>query len=212
MDTFAEVIEILQAYTESPILNPPATSSEIAEAEDVIGHRLPDDVRFAYKLGNGETGRIGYERAVGIFAGEEFLSTQEMIRQYNEHIKLLDDVYREDSFNDTVSTIVPLGTVKQDVFNRNWIPIGGEDSAHLSIDFDPGPKGVKGQLIYHDGDTPAYFQLGTSFTDFCQFLLARYKKHEMHRWLLKEGVDETDEELFNKLYRIHKLQPPLSKY
>ena len=209
MNAFSEIIEILQPHTESPILNPPATPSEIAEVEDVVGRRLPDDVRSAYELGNGEPGRDHYE---GIFAGEEFLSTQEVIGEYIEYIKLLDDVYREDSFNDTVSNIVPPDTVKQEIFNRNWIPIAGKGSAHLSVDFDPGPKGVKGQLIYHDGGTPAYFQLGTSFSDFCQFLLARYKKHEMHRWLLKKGVDETDEELFNKLYRMHQLQPPLSKY
>jgi cell wall assembly regulator SMI1 len=206
MTAFSEIVKILQAHAESPILNPPATSVEIAKVEDIIGHNLPDDVRATYRLGNGEAkllGREGVEATAGIFSGEEFLSIQEMIEQWIEHKKLLDDVYQEDNINDTVNMIIPAGTVKKNHFNRNWIPIAGKDSGHIAIDFDPGPEGVKGQVIYHDIDISAYYQLSTSFTQFCERLLDQYKRQKLHRWL--ENCDET-EPIWDQLLQIDSME------
>lgn len=94
--------------------------------------------------------------------------------------------------------------MKKNHANRNWIPIAGETSGiNIAVDFDPGPKGVKGQVIYFGVDISTYFQLGTSFDQFCLFLLERYKKREIHRWLLLDGKNEEEEELYPTLCRIN---------
>ena len=109
-----------------------------------------------------------------------------------------------DNKNEDVISLPP-GTVKNNIFNQNWVPIAGEGPTYIAIDFDPGPKGVEGQVILCDSDGSVYFQLGTSFNHFCEFLLNRYKNHEMHRWVLTDDKNEDDEELFPALCRIHGL-------
>jgi cell wall assembly regulator SMI1 len=206
MTAFSEIINILQAHAESPILNPPANSAEISEVEDVIRHKLPDDVRAAYRLGNGEArlpGREGVEATAGIFSGDEFLTTQEMIDYHLQDKEILDDESREDYINHELRMTVPPDTVKSYMFNRDWIPLAGKDTAHLSIDFDPGPNGVKGQIIYTEIDAFAYYQLGTSFTQFCERLLDQYKRQKLHRWL--ENCDET-EPIWDQLLQIDSME------
>jgi hypothetical protein len=69
-------------------------------------------------------------------------------------------------------------------------------------------------------DDTKYFQLGTSFNDFCLFLLNQYKQQKMHLWLLRDDDPDKEEELlFNGLCQIHDcmekripLPPPLKGY
>lgn len=94
MHTFSAIIELLQGYSEDPILNPPASLAEIAEAECIVGQRLPDDVRAAYTLGNGEAELIGgveYRREAAVFSDFVFHSTQQIIDSFLFYAKLLDD-------------------------------------------------------------------------------------------------------------------------
>jgi cell wall assembly regulator SMI1 len=208
MTAFSEIINILQAHAQSPILDSPATSAEISEVEGIVDQQLPEDIRAAYRLGNGEAElveRTGFERDPRIFSGKIFHSTQKVIYAYQAWKELLDSGDLGDNKNEYVISCLPPGTVKNNIFNQNWVPIAGQDGINIAIDFDPGPKGVKGQIILHDIDGSVYFQLGTSFNHFCEFLLERYKNHEMHRWVLTDEKNEDDEELFPALCRIHGL-------
>ena len=84
MNAFKQLVDFLQAYAKSPILNPPATPGDLSEVEDIVGHKLPEYVRAAYRLGNGEAElaeRTEYDRDPGIFAGKSFYPTQVIIEE-----------------------------------------------------------------------------------------------------------------------------------
>jgi len=224
MNAFKQLVDFLQVYAKSPILNPPASPGDLSEFEDVIGNKLPEDVRAAYRLGNGEVEHIEpikpdkYPRP-WIFSGKDFYSTHTAIDEYLFFKELLDDGDFEDFRVDDL-LVYPTDTIKDNVFNPNWIPIGGASPGTIAIDFDPAPSGTKEQVITFSTDNDKYFQLGTSFNDFCLFLLDQYKQQKMHLWVLRDDDPDKEEELlYNGLCRIHDcveerrpLPPPLKGY
>ena len=224
MNAFKQLVDFLQVYAKSPILNPPASPGDLSEFEDVVGNKLPEDVRAAYRLGNGEVEHIEpikpdkYPRP-WIFSGKAFYSTHTAIDEYLFFKELLDDGDFEDfRINDLL--VYPTDTIKDNVFNPNWIPISGASPVTIAIDFDPAPNGIKEQVILFSTDNDKYFQLGTSFNDFCLFLLDQYKQQKMHLWVLRDDDPDKEEDiLYNGLYRIHDcveermpLPPPLKGY
>jgi len=226
MNAFKQLVDFLQAYAKSPILNPPASPGDLSEFEDAVGSKLPEDVRAAYRLGNGEAERIEPIKPdkyphPGIFSDQSFFSTHTAIDEYLDWKEMLDDGdFDIDELDDLL--IYPSDTIKNNGFNPNWIPIGGCYAVPyiIAIDFDPAPKGVKEQVITFSTDETKYFQLGTSFNDFCLFLLDQYKQQKMHLWVLRDDDPDKEEELlYNGLYRIHDcveermpLPPPLKGY
>ena len=221
MNAFKQLVDFLQVYAKSPILNPPASPGDLSEVEDIVGHKLPEYVRAAYRLGNGEAElaeRTEYDRDPGIFAGKSFYPTQVIIEEYRLKKELLDSVYGDRKEDDVL--VYPPDTVKNYFFRTGWIPIGGISPDTIAVDLDPGPKGVEGQIILVGIDDNKYFQVGASFSDFCLFLLDQYKKQKMHRWVLRDDDPDKEEEfLFNGLCRIHDcveermpLPPPLKGY
>ena len=59
MNAFKQLVDFLQVYAKSSILNSPASPGDLSEVEDIVGHKLPEDVLAAYLLGNGETELAG---------------------------------------------------------------------------------------------------------------------------------------------------------
>jgi hypothetical protein len=59
MNALKQLVDFLQVYAKSPILNSPASPGDLSEVEDIVGHKLPEDVLAAYLLGNGETELAG---------------------------------------------------------------------------------------------------------------------------------------------------------
>ncbi len=224
MNAFKQLVDFLQAYAKSPILNPPASPGDLSEFEDAVGSKLPDDVRAAYRLGNGEAERIEPIKPdqyphPGIFSDKSFYSTHAAIDEYLAWKKILDDGDFEDNEMDDL-LVYPSNTIKNNSFNPNWIPIGGSPPDTIAIDFGPAPNGTKEQVILFSVDNTKYFQLGTSFNDFCLFLLNQYKQQKMHLWVLRDDDPDKEEELlFNGLCQIHDcmekripLPPPLKGY
>ena len=82
----------LQAYAQPPYCPPPASQGDLSEAEDIVGHKLPEGVRAACQLGNGEAKLVeqtGFERDPGIFSAEIFYSAQKVIYEYQAWEELL---------------------------------------------------------------------------------------------------------------------------
>jgi cell wall assembly regulator SMI1 len=204
MNAFKQLVDFLQVYAKSPILNPPASPGDLSEVEDIVGHKLPEDVLAAYLLGNGEAElaeRTEYDRDPGIFAGKSFYPTQVIIEEYRLKKELLDSVYGDRKEDDVL--VYPPDTVKNYFFRTGWIPIGGISPDTIAVDLDPGPKGVEGQIILVGIDDNKYFQVGASFSDFCLFLLDQYKKQKMHRWVLRDDDPDKEGELLFKAVGFH---------
>jgi len=212
MSAFAEIINLLQPYSKKPILNSPASMEEIKAAERIIGKRLPDDVRAAYLLGDGEA-RINDDvtnRTALIFSSVRFNSIRQTVQTFLGSGGLLKSQDPADNINEGVE-IFPADTVKNNHFNPGWVPIAGVEH-YIAVDYDPEPNGVEGQVILFGNNYGTYIQLGTSFEQFCQFLLERYEERRMHRWFLpteqQDGLGERLKELF---LREHGIIPGFSE-
>lgn len=123
-------------------LNPPATDDEINELQIALGVQLPLDFIACLKVHNGQGNMAG-----GIFDNSEFLSTNEILSQWQVWKDLLDS----GDFQGIQSE--PSIGIRNDWWNPKWIPIthnGGGD--HYCIDLAPSPDGSSGQIItmWHD--------------------------------------------------------------
>jgi hypothetical protein len=121
MNAFKQLVDFLQAYAKSPILNPPASPGDLSELEDVVGNKLPEDVRAAYRLGNGEAERIEPIKPdkypyPGVFSDRSFYSTHTAIDEYLFFKKLLDNGDFDDFRVDDL-LVYPTDTIKDNVFN-----------------------------------------------------------------------------------------------
>ncbi|AVG14979.1 molybdenum cofactor biosynthesis protein MoeA [Chromobacterium vaccinii] len=117
-------------------LNPPASDAQIAELERQLGAKLPADYVVCLKIHDGQSG------GDFLFDGMEFLSCEEVHRQWRVWKELLDDgVFAGE-------TSEPEAGIKNDWWNPRWIPFthnGGGD--HLCLDLDPAESGTLGQVI-----------------------------------------------------------------
>ena len=122
-------------------LNPPATIEQIAELEEKLEAKLPEDFVACLKVHNGQTGYSA------IFDGTEFLSCDEIYSQWFVWKDLLDG----GNFKDISSEPEP--GIKSDWWNPKWIPFTHNGCGdHLCLDLDPASSGSVGQIItmWHD--------------------------------------------------------------
>jgi len=123
-------------------LNPGATDEQLRALETFLGARLPSEFVECLKIHNGQKGMAG-----GLFDNSEFLSTETIADQWNVWRDLLDS----GDFEGITSE--PSQGVREDWWNRNWIPFthnGGGD--HYCLDLQPATGGMSGQVItmWHD--------------------------------------------------------------
>jgi cell wall assembly regulator SMI1 len=160
--TFAKTVEDLQRFLEenypkvAASFNGPASEEEILELEQLIGHKLPDDVRQLYKIANGQK-----DLSVPLFVGGYELLTLNRIAQTWQ---MLNDVYKK---GPGWEQSVPQGVVKNRWWHPKWIPFAYMVSGdHLCIDLDPAPGGQAGQVIEFIHDDTWRKHLGLSLNDF----------------------------------------------
>jgi cell wall assembly regulator SMI1 len=124
-------------------LNPPASDEQITSLEQALGVKLPEDYVTCLKIHNGQRTNSGGD----LFDGGEFLSSDEVLGQWNIWKELLDD----GDFDGAESE--PAHGIGNDWWNARWIPFthnGGGD--HFCIDLAPAATGQAGQVIsmWHD--------------------------------------------------------------
>jgi cell wall assembly regulator SMI1 len=125
-------------------LNPGATEKQIHEAEQVIGVRLPEDVRRCYSRHNGQK-----STCPPFFSGEEFLSLESMVMEWRVWKGLLDDGTFTDDRSASDDRLQP------EWWHPGWIPFTTDHTGNnICIDLAPGSAGTLGQVIhmFHDDD------------------------------------------------------------
>lgn len=121
-----------------------ATDKQITAFEKAIKRPLPEEVRASVRAHNGQRSP-GYEHPV--IHSIDFGSLTWARGQWEmwtglEGIEDLEEAAREDGRS------TPKEAIRLGYANRNWIPlIATGESDYFGIDFDPGPKGVPGQVV-----------------------------------------------------------------
>nr|WP_314484369.1 SMI1/KNR4 family protein [uncultured Kingella sp.] len=127
-------------------LNAGTSEADFAELEQTLGYALPEEFKELYRVANGETD------IDGVFAGEEWLSIERIIDEYN----IWQELYQNGTFQDdgTPYGCEPEAGIKPDFWwNPKWIPLTADGSGNSKmIDLDPSEQGTAGQIIqmWHD--------------------------------------------------------------
>ncbi len=131
-------------------LNAGASEADFAELEQTLGYALPEEFKELYRVANGETD------IDGVFAGEEWLSIERIIDEYN----IWQELYQNGTFQEDDGTpygCEPEAGIKPDFWwNPKWIPLTADGSGNSKmIDLDPSEQGTAGQIIqmWHDDAT-----------------------------------------------------------
>lgn len=134
-----------------------ATDEQIAEAEAKLGIVFPDDFRTSLQIHNGEV------ESVGAWGGEELLSLERILDEWDVWNKLLD----AGTFDQSHAYVVPRGPVKQRWWHQLWVPITVDGTGNCAcLDFDPAKGGRIGQVIDMDHAAADRCVLAASFAEF----------------------------------------------
>jgi cell wall assembly regulator SMI1 len=147
-------------------LRPGATDEQIRAAEREMGVTLPDDVKAAYRIHDGNAG-------ASFLHGRYWNSLEEMVKDWRSLKALYDDgeSARSDVF-------VPGEATRSDFWHPAWIPLAvREDGNFCALDLAPAPDGDVGQILYwwRDMDSPravAHYSFTHWLDDFVEELEA----------------------------------------
>ena len=134
-------------------LQAPATEIEIKEAEQAMKVRFPKELKDAYRRHNG-TKEPRWAKNPVLFANCEasWGNLKSVVDEWNTKV-WVDGT----SDYDPMTNADPADLQNLEIYPYWWhpkrIPIGLTNTpTAVAIDMHPGPKGTKGQLIYHSGD------------------------------------------------------------
>ena len=144
-------------------LNAGASEADFAELEQTLGYALPEEFKELYRVANGETD-IG-----SVFAGEEWLSIERIIDEYN----IWQELYQNGTFQEDDGTpygCEPEAGIKPDFWwNPKWIPLSADGGGNSKmIDLDPAEQGRAGQIIQMWHDDAAREKEAASLREFLQ--------------------------------------------
>ena len=141
-----------------------ASNEQIEALEKVIKRQLPDSFKFFLEIINGQRNDNFY------FLPDQSLlfSCEEIIIEYIAQSECFEDCL--EFYNDFQC----VDKVRCTVFSETRIPIAGRDGYYLFLDFDPGPKGTVGQIIYliNECDFVVLAQSFDKFIDNYNFLIS----------------------------------------
>ena len=140
-------------------LNAGASEADFAELEQTLGYALPEEFKELYRVANGETD------IDGVFAGEEWLSIERIIDEYN----VWNQLYQEDDGSDFGCDPEDAGIKPDFWWNPKWISLTADDSGNSKmIDLDPSEQGTAGQIIQMWHDDAAREKVADSLREFLQ--------------------------------------------
>jgi len=154
-------------------LFPGVTEKKIQSIEKIIGKNFPEDFKNFYKVHNGEN-----SNGSGIMKGEEFLSMERILEEWNVWFELLENkTFTDDEDGDFISE--PELGIKNNWWNKYWIPFTYDGSGnHICIDLDPTDEGNYGQIIRMWHDEPTRELLANSFTEWIEEFAFQLKNEE----------------------------------
>jgi cell wall assembly regulator SMI1 len=165
-------------------LRPGATEEAIRAAEREMGVTLPDDVRAAYRIHDGQ------EWGHDLVYGRQWLPLADVVGTWRSLKKMIDG-----------ETVAPADKVpakeatRADYWHPAWIPLASNESSHhLCLDLDPAPGGRVGQIIYwwHDMDSPRSVA-AISFADWLEELADELEDGEWTTHPDYDGLVRVDE-------------------
>ena len=183
-------------------LNPPATESQVAAVERLVGRRLPEDLREAYRHFNGMT-RPGGEANGGpllMLPYYDWCDLESLARRWTmgRQVQMpplgnaggADEMADADDMDDVDGSAA--GARCRFAFeDPGWLPIGlCNMSPQVCVDMNPGPLGRPGQLIELDLEAGGPFWMAASFADHVDRLLTMLEGGAI-RWRDGRYVDES---------------------
>ena len=145
-------------------LNAGASEADFAELEQTLGYALPEEFKELYRVANGETD-IG-----AVFAGEEWLSIERIIDEYDIWQALhADGSFQNDDGSDFGCQPEDAGIKPDFWWNPKWIPLTADGGGNSKmIDLDPAEQGRAGQIIQMWHDDAAREKEAASLREFLQ--------------------------------------------
>jgi cell wall assembly regulator SMI1 len=133
---------------------PGASEEEIRRAEEALGVRLPEDVKAAYRIHNGDNGRAMLVNT------DEWLSLERMVKHW---CQLKDRLARDDFAWEEGE---PDGPIRTDYWHPLWIPVLWDTIHNYNcIDLAPEKGGSVGQVIYCPFDEEVRTVVASGFTE-----------------------------------------------
>lgn len=191
-------------------LLPPATEAQIVEVEEVIGYRLPDDLRELYKIANGQwymfdddinvLGDVDPDqRWAPLFGNYDFMPLQKALSRYEFYLDIYDSEiafstkYNQANSDKIIEPIVwevrQSDAVDPAGWNPNWFTFAGSDANVYSVDLSPPRGGSPGQVVLHGADEYLLQVPGHSVTDLMEQAVVHLSADEPHRYQYEERDD-----------------------
>jgi cell wall assembly regulator SMI1 len=141
-------------------LNSGASPTAIADFERAIGAMLPDDFRKSLLLHDG-----GNESCWILWYGE-LLSLDAMLKQWTMYRDWqMRGEYAVPESDDWTARAVD-GPIKPEFWNIHRLFVTDNCGDHLTLDFDPPPKGNYGQVFHHSHEVGPETVLAPSWSAF----------------------------------------------
>jgi cell wall assembly regulator SMI1 len=145
------------------LLNPPAEESAIAELERLIGYELPEAVKVGWRLHDGQDCESNFGAALGFW----WQPVAQVAKQWDDWRWIREneeEVFFKDM--DKPQRSSPAGAIQCRYTVPGWIPLlrWPWDGDYVGLDFEPGPAGVRGQVINFGRDQERKFVVADDFT------------------------------------------------
>jgi cell wall assembly regulator SMI1 len=178
---FTELITLIEQETQAFGLPAGASELQIAEAEQSIGLVFPEQLKALLKMHNGEFA-FGSKEYKGLFCNYPFFSLQNIQDEY-VNVRYVHEFWsgEGEGMGDPYEyRALPVDSIRNIGVDLAWLPIGGYSGNLIGIDLNPGPTGVKGQIINFGQDDFAHFQIAPDLFSFVQLVRDQYAKRRWH--------------------------------
>ena len=145
VNLFKEIIQHGPDNEISALVNPPATPKNIAKLETLLGETLPEEVKQLYLFADGQRSDVE-----GIFFGDEFMTTQQVIAQLQFSKSLKKGENSGQSFPESSETVLQKIA---DIFLEKAEQFADGKSWHR-LQFDYGVGSLTGPFLYENEKTP----------------------------------------------------------
>ncbi len=164
-DALVKKYSAAAAELELSFVNAGASEADFAELEQTLGYALPEEFKELYRVANGEADDI-----YGVFAGDEWLSIERIIDEYDIWQALhADGSFQNDDGSDFGCQPEDAGIKPDFWWNPKWIPLTADGSGNgKMIDLDPAEQGRVGQIIQMWHDDAAREKEAASLREFLQ--------------------------------------------
>lgn len=178
---FEELITLIEQETKAFGLPAGASEQQIAETEQSIGLVFPDQLKALLKMHDGEFA-FGSKEYKGLFCDYPFFNLRRIQDEY-ALVRYMHEFWSssgaggEDPYE---YRALPVDSIRNAVVDLAWIPIGGDSGNCIGIDLNPGPTGIRGQIINFGQDDYAHFQIAPDLFSFVQLVRDQYAKRRWH--------------------------------